>query len=39
MRGLTSQLHLEYATGTTTNVFLRVIVRETTKEGEKILWV
>jgi hypothetical protein len=32
--GLTSQLHLEYDMGTTTNVFLRVIAQETTKEGD-----
>jgi hypothetical protein len=32
--GLASQLHLEYDMGTTTSMFLRVIARETTKEGD-----
>lgn len=34
--GLTSQLYLEYDIGMTTNVFLRVTARETTKEGDKL---
>lgn len=32
--GISSKEHLEYDMGTTTNVFLRVIARETTKEGD-----
>jgi hypothetical protein len=34
--GLSSQLYLEYDMGNTTNVFLRVVAREATQEGDKL---